>query len=122
MKAEIVENELVPSRSNRLMIVKGYGTQSGKSIHPSRYWLPGQTLADISCEMIAVLDNQMISVPMIILGEVLYGSVDLGAGHMSCTHTHRASEDKARAAFGFYLEDSAGGIFMSSKAILHAMH
>ena len=72
--------------------------------------------------MIAVLDNQMISVPMIILGEVLYGSVDLGAGPMSCTHTHRASEDKARAAFGFYLEDSAGGVFMSSKAIFHAMH
>lgn len=72
--------------------------------------------------MIAVLDNQMVSVPMIILGEVLYGSVDLGAGHVSCTHTHRASEYKSGAAFGFYLEDSAGGVFMSSKAIFHAMH
>lgn len=41
---------------------------------------------------------------------------------MSCSHTHRASEDKARAAFGFYLEDSAGGVFMSSKAIFRAMH
>lgn len=41
---------------------------------------------------------------------------------MSCAHTHRAPEDKARAAFGFYLEDPAGGVFMSSKAIFHAMH
>lgn len=63
----------------------------------------------------------MISVPMIILGEILYGSADLGTGHVRYTHTHRAPEDKPGAAFGFYLEDSAGGVFMSSKAILHAM-
>lgn len=72
--------------------------------------------------MIAVLDNQMIGVSVIILCEILYASADLGTGHVSRTDTHGAPEDEARAAFGFDLEDSAGWVFVSSKAILHAMH
>jgi hypothetical protein len=72
--------------------------------------------------MIAVLDNQMISVSMVILSEILYAGADLGTGQISCADTHGASEDKAGTAFGFYLEDSAGWVFVSSKAILHAMH
>jgi hypothetical protein len=49
------------------------------------HWLAGQTLADISCKMIAVLDYEMISVAMVILGEILYAGADLRRGHIGCT-------------------------------------
>jgi hypothetical protein len=64
----------------------------------------------------------MISVPVIILCKILYETADFRTRHISGTHAHGASEDKARTAFGLYLEDSAGWVFMGSKPILHAMH
>jgi hypothetical protein len=35
--------------------------------------------------MIAVLDNEMISVAMVILSEILYAGADLRRGHIGCT-------------------------------------
>jgi hypothetical protein len=52
-------------------------TQFSKAVDPSRDSLPCETLAEIISEMIAVLKDQMICVPMVALCQVLQEDSEL---------------------------------------------
>lgn len=97
-------------------------TYSGESIHPIWNFVSCQLVTDILAEMVAVLHNQMIGVPIIIYREALHELSDLNWVQACCAHENWLPKLKARTLSRLNLKNSARRIIMCTKCIFYSIH
>lgn len=106
-----------------LLILKesGMNTYSGQSIDPWRNIFSCQPIANIIGKMIAILDNEMISVPIVLVRTVFNKGSKFLRCHIGSTNFNATSKSKSRTILWLHLENSTRGLLMSSKCIFRFM-
>lgn len=97
-------------------------TYFSQPIHPFWYPVSCQLVAYVLTEMVAVLHNQVICIPIVISSMAFHELFNFVRIQIRHPHQNWLSEFETRALSRFNFKDATCRIVMGSKSIFNAMH
>ena len=97
-------------------------TYSRKSIYPFGYLVPRELVTCIGAEMVAVLDNQVIRITIVVCRLAFHKLPNLERIQACCSHKDSLPKLETRALSRVDFEDPTCWVIMGSEGIFHAVN